>query len=238
MQEEGVIKFDLQFIESEPVAGASIAELNTWRRILWQLELIGQDPDRYGGYGYGNVSQRIGRADEPAGQRRFVISGTQTGQLPELGVDHYSIVNAYDPASNRVVAEGPLKPSSESLTHGVIYDLDASIRVVLHVHSPDIWQQAGELRIPVTDAGADYGTPAMAAEVRRLYQTYGTDRTGIFSMGGHEDGIVSFGVSAGEAGSVLLQSLAAALAARQKYASKTNQTQETDSYGQRRRNSY
>jgi hypothetical protein len=233
MREEGVIKFDLQFTESEPVVGANIAELNTWRRILWQLELIGQDPDRYGGYSYGNVSQRIGRRNEPAGRRRFVISGTQTGKLPELDVEHYSIVNAYDPASNRVVAEGPMKPSSESLTHGVIYDLDAAIRVVLHVHSPDIWQHAAALQIAVTDAGAAYGTPAMAAEVRRLYQTYGTDRAGIFSMGGHEDGIVSFGVSAGEAGSVLLHALAAALADRQKYASKTKQAQEADSYGQR-----
>jgi hypothetical protein len=233
VQEEGVIRFDLQFTESEPVAGATIAELNAWRRVLWQLELIGQDPDRYGGFGYGNVSQRIGRANEPAGQRRFVISGSQTGKLRELDVDHYSIVNAYDPARNRVVAEGPVKPSSESLTHGVIYDLDPSIRVVLHVHSPDIWQQAAGLQMPVTDAGVEYGTPAMAGEVRRLYHAYGSIQSGIFSMGGHPDGIVSFGMSAGEAGSVLLQSLAAALAARRSSGSHTNQEKETDSYGQR-----
>ena len=34
MQDEGVIKFDLQYTESEAVAGAAIAELNTWRRVL------------------------------------------------------------------------------------------------------------------------------------------------------------------------------------------------------------
>ena len=223
MQEEGVIKFDLQFAESEPLADAAIAELSAWRRILWQLELVGQDPGRYEGYGYGNVSQRIGRADEPAGKRRFVISGTQTGELRDLDSRHYSVVTAYDPAGNRVIAQGPARPSSESLTHGVVYDLDASIRVVLHVHSPEIWQQAAELQLPVTDAGAAYGTPAMAAEVRRLYQASGTARAGIFSMGGHLDGIVSFGASTGEAGSVLLQALAAALAARQQHGSHTNQ---------------
>ena len=54
MQDEGVIKFDLQFTESEPLADAGIAELSAWRRILWQLQLVGQDPGRYEGYGYGN----------------------------------------------------------------------------------------------------------------------------------------------------------------------------------------
>ena len=233
MQEEGVIKFDLQYTESEPVAGATIAELNTWRRILWQLELIGQNPERYDGYGYGNVSQRIGRPDAPAGRRRFVVSGTQTGMLKDLDASHYSIVDSYDAESNRVVAEGPVRPSSESLTHGVVYDLEPSIQVVLHVHSPDIWQQAAALKLPVTDPAAAYGTPEMAAGVRHLFQASGTARSGIFSMGGHLDGIISYGTSAAEAGSVLLRTLAAALAARQTPGSQTNGKQESDSYGQR-----
>ena len=231
MQDEGVIKFDLQYTESEAVAGAAIAELNTWRRILWQLDLIGQHTSRYGGYGYGNVSQRIDRPGAPAGRRRFVISGTQTGMLKDLDAGHYSIVNSYDAQHNRVIAEGPVRPSSESLTHGVVYDLDAAIQVVLHVHSPDIWQKAAALNIPVTDPAAEYGTPAMAAEVRRLFLASATGSSGIFSMGGHLDGIVSYGVSAGDAGSVLLQSLAAALVDRRASGTQTSQQQESDSHG-------
>lgn len=233
MQEEGVIKFELQYAASDPVPGASIAELNNWRRILRQLDLIGQDPDRYGGCGYGNISQRIGRVDAPPGQRRFVISGTQTGGLNELTVEHYSIVNAYDPAANRVEAEGPIMPSSESLTHGVVYDLNTLIQAVLHVHSPDIWQQAAGLQIPVTDLAVEYGTPAMAGEVRRLYRECAAAHSGIFSMGGHEDGIVSFGVSAGEAGSILLRTLAAAIAARREHELQTKPKQEKPGHGQR-----
>ena len=45
-QEEGVIKFDLRYRASAPVAVATITELNTWRQLLWKLELIGQHPDR------------------------------------------------------------------------------------------------------------------------------------------------------------------------------------------------
>ena len=83
-QQEGVIKFDLQFTPAAPVSPDSLQELNTWRSIFWRHRLIGQDPARYQGYGFGNVSQRIAPFDEKCGKRPFVISGTQTGALEEL----------------------------------------------------------------------------------------------------------------------------------------------------------
>ncbi len=206
--EEGVIKFALQFTESGPVPGESLAILNAWRRILWQLALVGQDPERYGGYGFGNVSQRIAPLDAQAGKRQFLISGTQTGGLETLEAAHFTVIRSYNPHTNRVVAEGPVKPSSESLTHGMIYDLDAGIHAILHVHSPHIWQQASALNIPVTDAAVTYGTPEMAQEAARLFQETHVLHKGIFSMGGHEDGIVAFGTTASEAGGILLNALA------------------------------
>jgi len=169
MQEEGVIKFDLQFTPADPVSPNSLQELNRWRTILWKHKLIGQDPDRYEGYGFGNVSQRIAPFDAECGKRSFVISGTQTGKLEELDNSHYALVCTWDTAHNQVTASGPVKPSSESLTHAMIYDLDKDLRAVLHVHSPDIWKAAENRKIPLTDALVEYGTPAMAQEVRRLF---------------------------------------------------------------------
>ena len=206
--EEGVIKFDLQFTKTRPVTGEMLSELNAWRRILWQLGLVGQDPERYGGYGFGNVSQRIPPLEAPAGKRQFIISGTQTGGLETLDAAHYAVIGTYDPETNRVSAEGPVKPSSESLTHGMIYDLDTDIHAILHVHSPHIWQQASALKIPVTDAAVAYGTPEMAQEAGRLFRETDVLHKGIFSMGGHEDGIVTFGTTPGEAGGILLNALA------------------------------
>jgi ribulose-5-phosphate 4-epimerase/fuculose-1-phosphate aldolase len=205
--EEGVIKFKLDFSMAGPVDLQPLAELNQWRTILWQQALIGQDPARYEGYGFGNVSQRIGDDDAVRGKRCFVISGTQTGHLPELDNTHYTLVRTYDAASNAVSATGPIKPSSESLTHGMIYDLDNAIRIVLHVHSPDIWLAADSLGIPVTDSAVPYGTPQMAAEVQRLFKETDVYEQKIFSMGGHEDGVVSFGTTAEEAGEILLRTL-------------------------------
>jgi ribulose-5-phosphate 4-epimerase/fuculose-1-phosphate aldolase len=210
MAMEGVIKFDLCYRVTGPVALPELGELNAWRSRLWQLRLVGQEPQRYDGYGFGNVSLRCGPRDAPPGTRAFLISGTQTGALPELDGGHYTVVESYDAAANRVVAHGPVKPSSESLTHGILYDLDIRIQAVLHVHSPDIWKAADALGIPVTDAAVAYGTPAMAAEVQRLFRETDVLRQQIFSMGGHEDGIVAFGQTVAEAGTTLMAALAQA----------------------------
>jgi hypothetical protein len=208
-KQEGVIKYHLEFTPGPPVDAARLPDLTTWRAKLFARQLIGQDPARYGGYGYGNLSLRLPPWDAPAHLRRFVISGSQTGHLPSLGPEHYAIVEACYPAENRLVAHGPLRPSSEALTHGAVYAVDATIRAVLHVHSPELWQRAAALGLPITDAAVPYGSPEMAAEVARLFAQTDVAARGIFSMGGHEDGIVAFGPSADAAGATLLAALAA-----------------------------
>ena len=84
-----------------------------------------------------------------------------------------------------------MKASSESLSHASIYDVHGSATCALHAHSPDIWQNSVELGIAVTDESVAYGTPEMAKEVRWLITDM--DSPGIFSMGGHEDGVFTFG---------------------------------------------
>ena len=206
MQAEGVIKFDLQFTRADPSV-TDLNELKRWRSILWNLKLIGQDPGRYGGYGFGNVSQRIEPFHAARGNRAFLISGTQTGKLAVLDNQHFATVSAWDTTRNRVIASGPVKPSSESLTHAAIYDLDDALRVILHVHSPQIWNSAADKGIASTDPAVEYGTPAMAEEVRRLFSKTAARHAGLFAMGGHADGVVSFGADVEQAGQILLQAI-------------------------------
>jgi hypothetical protein len=47
----------------------------------------------------------------------------------------------------------------------------------------------------------------MATEVRRLFNDTDVRERKIFSMGGHEDGIVSFGTTVEEAGETLIRTL-------------------------------
>ncbi len=204
MQEEGVIKFDLRYTHTDANAALLPDELRQWRARLWQAGLIGQQAGRYGGLGYGNVSCRLAPFAAPAGQRSFLISCSQTGHLPDPDAAHYAVVSSSDIGHNRVVAHGPCQPSSEALTHAVLYDQDAAIRAVLHVHAPLVWQRAQTAGLPVTDRAAAYGTPAMAGEVARLFRTTDVRQQGIFAMGGHADGIVAFGSSVGQAGDTLL----------------------------------
>ena len=199
MQLEGAIKFDLNFSAGKPVPLEHIESLNHWRSVLWQHQLVGQDPSRYDGYGFGNVSQRLDHG--------FIISGSQTGGIQTLQASDYAVVTKYDLTVNRVDAQGVTPPSSESLTHGTIYHQSSDIRVVLHAHSPDIWQATEKLGLSATNAAVPYGTPDMAREVERLFNESAVAKQKIFSMGGHEDGIVAFGNTAEEAGTVLLNTL-------------------------------
>lgn len=201
---DGVTKFDLDYQPAPALPRHELVELNAWRSILWRLQLIGRDAARYGGVGFGNVSRRL-----PPG---FIITGTQTGDLPQLDPHHYTRVEHADPARNRVVARGPVAPSSESLTHAMLYALDDSIQFVFHVHSPAIWHAADRLALPATAADVAYGTPAMAHEMRRLYSDRAFGQRGVIVMRGHADGVIAVGARADEAGTRLLTVLAQALA--------------------------
>lgn len=211
-QQEGVIKFVLDYRPGPPATAPLLGELNAWRRILHLLALTGQDPARYDGLGYGNVSCRIPPYGAAPPRRAFLISATQTGGIAELTARHYTSVLEADPAANRVVASGPLRPSSEALSHAALYALDSRLHCVLHVHSPRLWHAAARLGIPATDPLVPYGTPAMATEVARLYQDAAVRRGRLIAMGGHEDGLIAFGTTPAAAGTALLRHLARALA--------------------------
>ena len=196
-EHEGVIKFGLAHSDTPLPAGLGISALQQWFGICRALDLIGQHPKRYDGAAYGNISQRLATG--------FLITGTQTGGKPALGEDDIAWVQAINIEENRVQSTGPIRPSSESLTHGQLYTLEPSVHFVIHVHSRLIWQQAGKLRLPMTAVDAAYGTPEMAREVERLMQLDAVHLQGVFAMGGHEDGIVVFGRTPDQAGQRLLR---------------------------------
>jgi L-ribulose-5-phosphate 4-epimerase len=213
--QEGVIKFNAKHTTSRleaSIYGEIACELTAWREILAKTQLIGQDPKKYDGAGYGNVSGRVSAPSSSRGQRSFLISGTQTGGKSCIGLDDYCVVREYSYQQNRVVSVGSILPSSESMTHAAIYDLSPHIRFVLHAHTPTIWRRAAALKIPVTDPKVPYGTPEMALEAQRLYRATALAEQKILSMGGHEDGVIVFGHTCQEAGQVMISYLARAYA--------------------------
>jgi Class II Aldolase and Adducin N-terminal domain len=192
--DEGVVKYTSLWTLGPAPDAAQVALLETWRRRLFDEGLIGWDAHH--GVGYGNISVR-------ATSGRFVISGTQTGGLTTTGPEHYALVTDYDIEANSVACSGPVQASSESLTHAAIYELDPEIGGVVHVHSRRLWQ-TWRGRLPTTAAEIAYGTPAMAREIARLYRKGGMAATGIAVMAGHDDGLVSFGITLEEAAARML----------------------------------
>ena len=195
---EGVIKYQLVFQPGEAVS-EDLEELNTWRNILFGLRLIGQDESRYQGFGYGNISIRS--VIDPS---HFITSGSQTGGLSELDQHHYVTVETCDVEKNRVVAWGPVKPSSEAMTHAMIYQLDSSIQCVLHIHDPVLWSFGLDNQLPQTSLSTEYGTPQMANEIAGLMRNSDLASAGVLVMAGHKDGVVCFGDSVYQAGKRLL----------------------------------
>jgi L-ribulose-5-phosphate 4-epimerase len=189
MRDEGVTKYTCHFSKAEAPAMGAVSELIACRDRLFEKNLIGVYPD---GIGFGNVSIRIGDT------KNFYITGTQTGHKPLLEPDDISHVTAYDIDRNEVYCTGQVAASSESMTHAAIYELDASIAVVVHVHHAELWQR-GQGTQPTTRREVPYGTPAMAYEIARLHKKSDLSTRKILIMAGHDEGVICFGATFAEA---------------------------------------
>ncbi|MBE9129219.1 MULTISPECIES: class II aldolase/adducin family protein [unclassified Coleofasciculus] len=194
MIDEGYVKYQCDWIKSDPINSNEIEELNCWRNKFYHLGLIGIYES---GIGFGNISIR---AAQPG---QFIISGTQTGHLFSLNEQHCTRVIDFDLDQNCLTCQGAIQASSESLTHAVIYEANPLVNAVIHVHHLELWQKL-MYQVPTTAKNCRYGTPEMAKEMLRLFNADRLIEKKILVMAGHEEGIISFGKSLEEAGSILL----------------------------------
>jgi len=198
MKETGSIKFNCNWKKTIPLPYHVISELNHWRDQLYALGFLGENGE---GIGYGNISMRYK-------ENTFFITGSATGKLKQLTEAHYTTVTAYDLNKNSLTTKGPILASSESMTHAIIYETLAEINCVMHVHHYALWKKLLQTH-PSTNASVEYGTPAMAREIQRLFKETALAQIKLFAMAGHEEGIVSFGCNAAEAGQILLNAFKA-----------------------------
>ena len=190
---DGYIKYGCQWRQSGPITFDEFDELNHWRERLYHTGIIGITQN---GIGFGNISVR-------ATPGLFIISGSATGGLARLGPEHYSRVLHTDISLNTVDCEGAVRASSESLTHWAVYEQCPRCMAVAHGHHPEAWRRWLDY-LPTTDREAAYGTPELAQNVARLIdgKTEGT-----LILGGHEDGLLTFGPTLEAAGTRMLNLL-------------------------------
>ncbi len=209
-ESEGVIKYQLNHTHQAINPLCNLTEINAWRTIAVRLELIGQNPGRYDNLGFGNISQRL-----ESHKNQFIISGTQTGHLKNLSPEHFCLIVQAEPRQNRLQSCGLCKPSSESLTHASVYAQNPDIQAIIHAHSPEVWTHTKALQLPHTDAEVPYGTVEMAIAVENLFKSGSLAKTSLFTMLGHEDGVVAFGSSLQAAFQELINYLSLAIGIEQ-----------------------
>jgi L-ribulose-5-phosphate 4-epimerase len=194
-EQEGVVKYTVKHETARIAFPAEMSDLLSWRRQLRTLGLIGADAQ---GIGFGNLSIRLHAS--PC----FLITGSQSSGFNEVDQRHFAKVTVVDLDKNFLRSVGERPPSSEALTHAALYQVQGSIRAVVHVHSAEIWAACRD-RLPTTRNDVLYGTPEMAYEMIRLHKRAALGGQGVVVMGGHQDGVIAFGPSLAEAAGEILK---------------------------------
>jgi hypothetical protein len=181
---EGYVKYSASHTTRSAVVPPLWKDLNEVRTKLHDLHIVGVRAD---GVGFGNVSIRLTG-------NQFLISGTATGAERELTPDGYCTVISIDSPGNRVVSAGPIHASSESMTHGAIYQSCPEARCVIHIHSRNIFDGMIRDRCLSTPREAEYGTPEIAAAIARCVARSGKTGADIV-LAGHDEGVISYAPS-------------------------------------------
>ncbi len=184
---DGVVKYSIEHHSKNAPEFFGFSELEALRSRLFALGLIGEK----NGIGYGNLSMR---SNKP---KTFFITATQTGVQSALSQEHYAYIRDYDFSTFKVFSQGTHKPSSEALSHAMIYEANPAITVVIHIHSSILWNFMKTKHYLATTA--KYGTIAMVNEIAILYENRDPFTNNAFVMRGHEEGIIIFGRSVQEA---------------------------------------
>ena len=184
---DGVIKYSIEHTTKDAPAFSDYELLEALRSRLFTLGLVGVQDD----IGYGNISVR------ERSMNSFFITATQTGDLSSLTEEHYTYISDYNFPKFQVISQGKYQPSSEALSHAMIYQINPEINAVIHIHSKALWEFMKENNSLFTTA--EYGTVEMVEEIASLYKDINPFENSIFVMKGHEDGVIAFGKSVKEA---------------------------------------
>jgi ribulose-5-phosphate 4-epimerase/fuculose-1-phosphate aldolase len=181
---EGYVKYTAEHTMGPAVDAPHWAKMNDARSHLYKLGLMGVNSS---GIGFGNISIRT-QGNE------FLITGTATGKLPELTPNEYCLVKSFDLTLNRVVSAGPAQASSESMTHGAVYETCPRANCVIHIHSRAIFDGMIREGDPSTPASAEFGTPEIALAIANCVEEIKQDE-GAIVLAGHDEGVVVYGPS-------------------------------------------
>ena len=204
---EGTIKFAYELQASaKPIADEALTRsMFAWRTLFRRLGIMGQSAELYDGFGYGNLSAR-----DPEHAAEFIISASQTSGFDDFDTSHLVRITHCNLDRFWADALGTYPPSSETITHAMVYAADPKVKWVFHCHCPEIWKLTDDLTLPHTPPEVAYGSTNMVHAVSKLLATHHS-RPIVFTTMGPEDGIFACGPTARDTGGLLVSYLAKAL---------------------------
>lgn len=195
LPKKSMVKFFCYLSRAEPLNNEVLEAINHCRTKLHDLRLIGVNEKSEG---FGNISVRhFGN--------EFIITASQTGKYRVLQPRQFVVVKKCIFENNEVSAAGETLPSSESLSHGAVYESDQRINAVIHVHCLDLWQHLMDGKFVSTPPSAEYGTKDLADAILTLFKETKVYEQKVFAMGGHKEGIIAFGEDILDAEKALLE---------------------------------
>lgn len=180
---DGIIKYQCQWTKAPALATSLCQPLLSAREQVYLKGYIGVDEQ---GVGFGNISQRTRQP------RQFIITGSQTGALAKLSCEHIAKVTDFDLGKNELWCHGPIKASSEAMSHGALYQAAPWVEWVIHIHDQDLWQRFIH-HYPTTSVRAGYGSPALAQEIGHLAARASSRTPQVMVLAGHEPGLIIYG---------------------------------------------
>jgi len=199
-------------------------ELMAWRELLMRQELIGRDPLRYSGTGYGSLSTRLAstaprktssaaattRATSATSDGLFIISASQADHRDHNDPAAWTTIDTVNLKRFWAEARGTTPPSRHTMTHAAIYAAEPNAQFVFKVNCREIWRNAEALLLPATPARVASGSAAMIQAVVDLLAA-NMSRPLVFVCASETDSVFALGPTARDTGGLLISYLARAL---------------------------
>ena len=182
-------KFSTEFKAKNAPSDKRLEELKRWCKAFHEKDLT---PPNDAGCASGNLSFRT--------EEGFIITGTGLISKGEITDDCFVEVISVDFQTGKVSARGTREPSSEDMLHHAIYLARPDVNAIFHGHCKEILNNAGKLKLPITEREEPYGSVALVQSVIDVleYNSY-------LIMRNH--GFISLGKSMKEAGEKALEIL-------------------------------
>ncbi|MBL7665964.1 MAG: class II aldolase/adducin family protein [Bacteriovoracaceae bacterium] len=124
-------KFNYQIKKTSGPENHIIHSLEKWRVLFHKIKLLGESPiDKLS---YGELSRR-----DVTDSEHFIITGEQTGGLPNLKREHYTKITEVDVKKMKILVEGSVAPPEHVFVHYAIYQALENIKFIFHIHQPQI----------------------------------------------------------------------------------------------------